>query len=152
MVNKKTRQTSLQKIALVLLPVLGVLALKTFSLARVYATHSSGNSDAAMVKSDREQKEIMTEMKHYLAEATEASKSGDFEKAKEEYDEFHNKWKSVEEEFKNKSKEKYERIEGGMEAVKTNLLNVSTPDQDKAIASFEKLSQALDAYSSGKTN
>jgi hypothetical protein len=149
--KSSSRESYTQRIVLLLLPVFGVIALKGITFLRhppksVAAT--GVNTEKVAASGEADQKLVITEMKKYLVSTAEAVKDRDFAEARDHYNEFHNKWTTIEEAFKGKSRSNYEEIEEGMDKVKSSLINTTTPDKDTALAGIGRLNRALDNYTS----
>ena len=149
--KSSSRESYTQRIGLLLLPVFGVIALKGFTFLRhppksVVAT--GVNTEKVAASGEADQKLVITEMKKYLASTAEAVKDRDFAEARDHYNEFHNKWTTIEEALKGKSRSDYEEMEEGMDKVKGSLINTTTPDKDTALAGIGRLNRALDNYTS----
>ncbi len=149
--KSSSRESRTQKIVLLLLPVFGVLALRVVTFIRhpfqptaVRAT----NTEKVVDRDLAEQNAVVTEMKKHLLEATDAIKAGDFAKAKDHYNEFHNKWTTIEGDFKEKSLTNYQEMEEGMDKVNRNLISAATPDKDATLSGLQLLTRTLDAYTS----
>lgn len=149
--KSSSRESYTQRIVLLLLPVFGVIALKGITFLRhppksVAATGM--NTEKVAASGEADQKLVITQMKKHLASAAEAVKDGDFVEARDHYNEFYNKWTTIEEAFKEKSRSYYEEMEEGMDKVKSSLINTTTPDKDTALAGIGRLNRALDNYTS----
>lgn len=142
--SQRSRETYPQKIVLLMLPVVGVIALRGLTFLRhppqsVQGTNSTQGVDTQKTDS----KEGITELKKYLTEATEATQDGNFTKAKSDYNEFHNQWKTIEEAFKEKSKRDYAEMEAGMAEVQRSLIDAATPDKNAALKGLQQLIRTL---------
>lgn len=134
-----------QKIVLLLLPIVGVGALRAVTWLR--HPPQAGNSTEQVTRQDAtEQKAAITQMKRHLTAATEAVNTDNYQEAKMEFNEFHDTWSSVERGFKDKSEDNYEQMEQGLEQVRGNLLKASTPNKDKTLAGLRTLNRTLDTY------
>lgn len=149
--TKSSSRDRTRQIALLLLPVVGVIALRVITDIRYppqLTKAITANSEKVMDKHLAEQKAVVTELKKHLAEATDAVNAGDFAKAKGEYNEFQDKWATIERDFKEKSRSNYEQMEEGMNGVTSSLINAATPDKGGTLARLQQLIRALDAYTS----
>jgi len=147
--NSLSRESRTQQIVLLLLPVVGVVALRVITFIRHPprpAESTAANTEKVMDTDLAEQKAVVTELKKYLAEATEAVNAGNFAEAKEHYNAFHDKWTTIEQDFKEKSSSNYQEMEEGMDKVKSSLINAATPDKGGVIAGLQRLTRALDDY------
>jgi len=101
-----------------------------------------------MVADPDQQKEVIPQLKKHLTGATEAVNSGNYTEAKNEYNEFYQKWTKIEEGFRERSRENYDEMEKGMDQVKSGLINTATPSKDGTLSGLQQLIRALDDYSS----
>lgn len=146
---KPGRETYTQRLVLLLLPVVGVIALFGITRLRhpdVPAT-TSANPEKGIEKDLAEQKSALTEMKKHLIEATEAAEGSNFTKAKGEYSEFKEIWNTVERKSKAQAQERHQQMEEGIDQVNSSLLS-ATPNQEKVTSDLKFLTQALNSYSS----
>lgn len=72
-----------------------------------------------------------------------AVESGNFPKAKQEFDKFEESWKTVEDGIKAKSPESYDAIEESLDTV-TLELKKSTPNKNKVLTELQSLKQNID--------
>lgn len=147
--SKSSRESRTQQIALLLLPVVGVLALRGITFLRhssVVAT--TADTEKVMTPVDSDNKAAIGSMKNYLTEAIAAMNANDFAKAKERYNEFHSVWIPNEDSFKKVSGSNYNKVEERMAEIKANLTETTNPNKDKyqAIESLQLLIKTLDDY------
>ncbi|MCA1010689.1 FTR1 family protein [Halobacillus halophilus] len=85
---------------------------------------------------------------HELEGAKESVESGEWESAKEEYEEFHEGWEGVEDSVRDADGEAYEAIETNMGLAQASLDAGS--DAEKAEENLEKLIASIQAYAKGE--
>lgn len=149
--SKPSRENYTQKIVLLLLPVVGVIALRGMTFLRhppQSAKSTTSASEQVMVADPDQQKEVIPQLKKHLTGATEAVNSGNYTEAKNEYNEFYQKWTKIEEGLRERSRENYDEMEKGMDQVKSGLINTATPSKDGTLSGLQQLIRALDDYSS----
>ncbi|MFZ0476538.1 MAG: hypothetical protein WAM18_13800, partial [Halobacillus sp.] len=81
---------------------------------------------------------------HELEEAKESVESGEWNSAKQEYEEFHEGWEGVEDSVRESDAEAYEAIETNMGLAQASLDAGS--DAEKAEKNLEKLIESIDGY------
>lgn len=72
-----------------------------------------------------------------------AIETGDFSKAKQEFNKFEDVWKTVEDGIKEKSPESYDAIEESLDGV-TLELKKSAPNKNKVLTELQSLEQNID--------
>lgn len=147
--SKFSRESRTQQIALLLLPVFGVLALRGITFFRhssVVAT--TADTEKLITPAGSDKKAAIGSMKKHLTAAIAAMKANDFAKAKERYNEFHSVWMPNEDSFKKVSESNYNKVEERMAEIKANLTETTNPnkDKDQAIESLQLLIKTLDDY------
>ncbi|WLR46485.1 FTR1 family protein [Halobacillus litoralis] len=85
---------------------------------------------------------------HELEEAKESVESGEWNVAKQEYEEFHEGWEGVEDSVRETDAEAYEAIETNMGLAQASL-NAGS-DAEKAEKNLEKLIESIRAYAEGE--
>lgn len=92
-------------------------------------------------------KDTLTKLNGYLPAAVNALKANDVDTAKQYAQAFSDNWqqKIIQNTVKAKSKASYDKITAGVTQV-NNLMKADTPDNAKAIAALQSLSQAVSEY------
>lgn len=145
--SQRSRETYTQKIVLLLLPVVGVIALRGLTFLRhpsAGTTTADTQKAQAPVGSDKEA--ALVNMKKHLTEAIAAMNVGDFAKAKEHYNEFHSVWVPLEDSFKALSQSNYDKVEERMAEIKANLTETTKSSKNQVIDSLRLLIKTLDDY------
>jgi len=117
-------------------------------------TASTASTASAKTQTDSSQpiaasidvKQSLVKLRGYVTGATNASKTGDFAKAKQEFKEFKEGWESLEQPLKAKSKDTYQTLEKEVEGLSENLLESAQPDQGKVVAKLAFLGETIDTY------
>lgn len=117
-------------------------------------TASTASTASAKTQTDSSQpisasidvKQSLVKLRGYVTGATNASKTGDFAKAKQEFKEFKAGWESLEQPLKAKSKDTYQTLEKEVEGLSENLLESAQPDQGKVVAKLAFLGETIDTY------
>ncbi|HAA31621.1 MAG TPA: hypothetical protein DCE56_32880 [Cyanobacteria bacterium UBA8553] len=109
-------------------------------------TKASPAKAAASAKGDS--KQTLAKLNGYLPAAVNALKANDVDTAKKYAKSFNDNWKQkiVQFNVKNKSQDNYKKISAAVEQVNTNLIKPAKPDNAKAIAALQSLSQAVKSY------
>ena len=116
------------------------------------ASASPGKAKASPAKGSAsakgDAKQTLTKLNGYLPAAVNALQANDVATAKKYAKAFSDNWqqKIIQFYVKNKSQDAYKKISAGVDQVNNNLLKPATPDNTKAIASIQSLSQAVKDY------
>ncbi len=94
-------------------------------------------------------KQSLVKLQGYVTGATNAAKTGDFTKAKQEFKEFKEGWEPLEQPLKTNAKDTYKTMEKEVEGLSGNLLESDKPDQGKVVAKLEFLGETLNTYVKG---
>ena len=107
---------------------------------------ASPAKSAAPAKGDA--KQTLTKLNGYLPAAVNALQTNDVATAKKYAKAFSDNWqqKIIQFYVKNKSQDAYNKISAGVDQVNNNLLKPATPDNAKAIAALQSLSQSVKDY------
>ena len=122
------------------------------------ATASPGKAKAAAPGSAKKAKQstaaaktdvkgTLGKLNGYLPAAVKALQADDIETAKQYAQAFNANWKQkiIQNSVKTQSQDSYKKISAGVTQV-NKLMQSATPDKDKAIASLQSLSQAVQEY------
>lgn len=92
-------------------------------------------------------KDTLTKLNGYLPAAVKALQANDVDTAKQYVQGFSDNWeqKIIQNTVKTKSKASYDKIAAGVTQV-NNVMKADTPDNGKAIAAIQSLSQAVSEY------
>jgi len=92
-------------------------------------------------------KDTLTKLNGYLPAAVKALQANDVDTAKQYVQGFSDNWeqKIIQNTVKTKSKASYDKIAAGVTQV-NNAMKADTPDNGKAIAAIQSLSQAVSEY------
>ena len=138
MSSPKSSNKTLPKLLLLFLPVVvisGAWGFNTFT--------NSKSADKPEVLDTSSSEALIVSLKRPLSEATEALGDKNFLRAKRELGEFQEFWGKVEPMFKEKAPDAHQQINKELSQVKESL--GESPDQEKAIAAFQQLSQTVEA-------
>ncbi len=91
-------------------------------------------------------KQSLVKLQGYVAGATNAAKTGDLTKAKQEFKEFKEGWEPLEQTLKTNAKDTYKTMEKEVEGLSENLLESDKPDKGKVVAKLEFLGETLNTY------
>lgn len=80
--------------------------------------------------------------------AIAAAEAGDLETARHEYDEFHEKWETFEDDLKAQSQEAYTAIEDKIHAVEAELVTAAEPVKESVVSALQELRQVIDEQKS----
>lgn len=92
-------------------------------------------------------KDTLTKLNGYLPAAVKALQTNDVDTAKQYVQAFSDNWQQqiIQNTVKTKSKASYDKITAGITQV-NNVMKADTPDNAKAIAALQSLSQAVSEY------
>lgn len=109
-------------------------------------TKASPAKTSASAKGDA--KQTLTKLNGYLPAAVNALQANDVDTAKKYAKGFSDNWKQkiVQFNVKNKSQDDYKKISAAVEQVNNNLIKPAKPDNAKATAALQSLSQAVKDY------
>lgn len=109
-------------------------------------TKASPAKTSASAKGDA--KQTLAKLNGYLPAAVNALQANDVDTAKKYAKGFSDNWKQkiVQFNVKNKSQDDYKKISAAVEQVNNNLIKPAKPDNAKATAALQSLSQAVKDY------
>lgn len=84
------------------------------------------------------------ELSTVVSDTKAAVQTGNFAKAKAEFDKFESAWKKVEDGIKSKAPKSYDAVEDGTEKVMTELKK-SQPSKDKVLAELQSLEKTINS-------
>ncbi|MEC4816461.1 MAG: DUF4363 domain-containing protein [Scytonema sp. PMC 1069.18] len=134
-----------------MLIVVGISLVALVGCTSTKETASQSTPDATPVTSAATSSPVATttgneSLLAVVSKTKTAVNAGDFVKAKEEFDQFEDAWKKVEDGIKAKSRDKYEAIEKNMDDIEGEL-KASKPQKDKLLASLQTLETNINAVS-----
>jgi len=138
---------SLTVSAAILLALTGCATSSTPTASTASTASAKTQTDSSQpISASIDVKQSLVKLRGYVTGATNASKTGDFAKAKQEFKEFKEGWESLEQPLKAKSKDTYQTLEKEVEGLSENLLESAQPDQGKVVAKLAFLGETIDTY------
>ena len=131
--------------ATILLALTGCTSSSTPTASTASAKPQTENSSQPIAAST-DVKQSLGKLRGYVTGATNATKTGDFAKAKQEFKEFKEGWEQLEQPLKAKSKDTYQTMEKEVEGLSENLLESAKPDQGKVVSKLAFLGETIDTY------
>ena len=118
----------------------------TVSTAPTASAKPQTESPSQPIAASTDVKKSLVKLRGYVTGATNATKTSDFAKAKQEFKEFKEGWEQLEQPLKAKSKDTYQTMEKEVEGLSENLLESAKPDQGKVVAKLAFLGETIDTY------
>jgi hypothetical protein len=129
---------------------------KSTKAAKPSPSPSPGQAKASPAKASAkalgDAKQTLTKLNGYLPAAVNALKANDVDTAKKHAKSFSDNWKQkiIQFNVKNTSQDDYKKISAAVDQVNNNLIEPAKPDNAKATAALQSLSQAVKGYTASR--